>query len=664
MAWKIEDGRLVGHPADILRHFIVGMAESLRFPGRAQAISSEIPARPLASVVVDRLPLDDQFHYLVPSELQNEISIGSIVRVPLGRRRVRGWITGFPESAELSAEQLRSIETVLGEVPVFDEADLAAARMIATYYMGSLWQILRHFQPPALPKRYLSAKENPDLDDFTEARLQSKQIEFDTVPNVELWEHAPTHWPGEDVADAIAECVSDGLGAIVVDPGTASRTVSILRERGVNAVNVAGNLGARVRQDIWERAAAGECVVVGGRSCVYQHVPNLGLIVVMDESNPALKEQAVPCYHAREVAIFRAVPTGASVLITTASPSAEARAWAVNVRRPSRDELRRGWPTVEFLYRHEEPPTSGVLGEGTVLRIRKALRDKARVLLFLNRTGETRAIKCKGCSRLRVCDLCSGLLLPERGEDARPTGYLRCASCGSVSDLTCPACGFAKVRRLGVGTRGLAREASLLFPGVKIAVVDRDSDIPPDEAGIVVGTEAAFWRLRSADLIVVVDLDSLLLAPDAFASELAFRILARAASLVAPRSGRNVRGGLLIQTHLGKHPVYTSALEGNSEKALEYVLVEREKLGFPPFSRAAKVVASGKDCEKWSREMSQGLGGADVTVLGPIFAENKSQLIVMSQRPVEHWATVAHFSRLARSGGCRVRIEVDPVRLG
>ncbi len=49
------------------------------------AIAQVVPAVPTFSV-------DDGFSYAIPDDMA--LSVGSIVRVPLGGRRVRGYVTG------------------------------------------------------------------------------------------------------------------------------------------------------------------------------------------------------------------------------------------------------------------------------------------------------------------------------------------------------------------------------------------------------------------------------------------------------------------------------------------------------------------------------------------------------------------------------------------
>jgi primosomal protein N' (replication factor Y) (superfamily II helicase) len=50
----------------------------------------------IAKIITD-LALDREFDYLIPAELGDRVRIGSVVRVPFGRRRARGFVTGLAD---------------------------------------------------------------------------------------------------------------------------------------------------------------------------------------------------------------------------------------------------------------------------------------------------------------------------------------------------------------------------------------------------------------------------------------------------------------------------------------------------------------------------------------------------------------------------------------
>src|SRR5918911_527421 len=75
------------------------------------------------------------------------------------------------------------------------------------------------------------------------------------------------------------------------------------------------------RLDEWERARAGAVdAVVGARSAIFSPLPDPGLIVLDEEHDASYKQDRIPRYHAREVALRLAQETGAVVVLGSATP--------------------------------------------------------------------------------------------------------------------------------------------------------------------------------------------------------------------------------------------------------------------------------------------------------------------------------------------------------
>lgn len=655
MTWSLESGHLVGSPAQVLREFVLTELSRYRIDTPTSPVSFANNGSGLAAVTIDRLPAVDEFHYLADRELLPRLTIGSIVRVPFRGRHRRGWITGFPDSAGISAERLREVKAVLGDMPVFTREDLVAARVLSRYYLGGLWQLLRHFQPPGLP---LGGK-------CPEYFLPSaKRVHEIHLPRVQLIEIGPAEDISSELIELVHVYITSERSVVIVDPVAPAATTAVLRRRGVKVLEPWACRSRGQLRSVWISAASQRGIaVVGGRSTIFHPAGNLGLFVVLDEVNPSLKEQSSPCYHAREAAIIRAACSGTDVAFFSASPSSEARTWASEVKKSARHILRKAWPAVEVIQRLNEPPSTGSLSEAAVVRVRRVLERDGRVLLFLNRAGEARATRCGECLRLRYCGACGGALTPEKGTPPGQDRRLECASCGAKSPVTCIHCGSARIKRLGAGTRSLVREAGYLFPRNSISVVDRESSLGVDSADVLVGTEAAFWRIGMMDLVVVVDLDSLILAPEAFAVENAWRLLTRAAAHAPPRSEGRPYSGLLVQSYMTRIPFGKALVEGDSEGVLRAVLEERERSGLPPFARCVRLEVTGDSSLTWAERLGQMAAEFGAQVLGPTQSGKTSKVLILSSNPAEVWEAVASGASDARSAGCKVRIEVDPARL-
>src|SRR5688572_21824815 len=93
----------------------------------------------LAGVIVDLAVcgLNKELTYIVPPSLAERVRIGSIVRVPLCNRRVRGWVVSVDVDAG-PTEGLAQIAAVSGRGPVFDAGLLAMAKALARRYIQPL----------------------------------------------------------------------------------------------------------------------------------------------------------------------------------------------------------------------------------------------------------------------------------------------------------------------------------------------------------------------------------------------------------------------------------------------------------------------------------------------------------------------------------------------
>jgi len=103
----------------------------------------------LAEVAPD-LPLFQTFHYCIPERLQAEAVLGKRVLVPFGRRRITGYLLGFPASTSLAPAKLKDILSVLDPVPLFDQRLLDFFRFAADYYFAPLGEVLKAALPAGI----------------------------------------------------------------------------------------------------------------------------------------------------------------------------------------------------------------------------------------------------------------------------------------------------------------------------------------------------------------------------------------------------------------------------------------------------------------------------------------------------------------------------------
>ena len=112
------------------------------------------------------LPLAHTLTYRAPPRLTAAAQVGSLVRVPVGRRQVTGYLLG--PTCETPPGTLRDIREVLDPIPRFGPELVPLFRWVADYYQYPLGEALSFIipggAPAANPRRELWAYpvEPPD----------------------------------------------------------------------------------------------------------------------------------------------------------------------------------------------------------------------------------------------------------------------------------------------------------------------------------------------------------------------------------------------------------------------------------------------------------------------------------------------------------------------
>ncbi|HEY6952756.1 MAG TPA: hypothetical protein VI758_10135, partial [Bacteroidota bacterium] len=94
------------------------------------------------------VPIDHTFTYSVPSEFQEQATVGSRVVVPFGKKTLTGVIVGQPGTSAVT--NIRPIDDTLDTVPTFSGEMLKLTRWISEYYLAPWGEVLRAATPLGL----------------------------------------------------------------------------------------------------------------------------------------------------------------------------------------------------------------------------------------------------------------------------------------------------------------------------------------------------------------------------------------------------------------------------------------------------------------------------------------------------------------------------------
>ncbi len=428
-----------------------------------------------------------------------------------------------------------------------------------------------------------------------------------------------------------------GEGAIVLVPEimlTPQTTKRFIERFGADRVALLhSGLTDAQRHEQWSRIASGKAsVAIGPRSALFAPFSDsedhparpLGVIVVDEEHDGSYKQDQLPRYHARNIAIKRAQIEGCPIVLGSATPSLESWRNAI----AGRFALHRlpdrvpgaSLPDVRIVDMLDErrhlKELGGTRSIGPVLA--EALAQTLgtpdlQALLLLNRRGFARCLACAdpNCAWTLRCQHCdASMVVHERAHSRR---FLRCHHCHAENAVPrqCPECS-GRVIQLGAGTQRLEQELEKLFPDLpseQVLRLDADTMHRPDdyaraldrfgtgEARVMLGTQmiAKGLDFPNVALIGVVSADTALELPDFRASERTFQLVAQ----VAGRAGRGDKPArVIVQTMHPTEPAIEMASRHDFESFATSELALREAMLLPPASRMARLVFHDTNLDK------------------------------------------------------------------
>ncbi len=396
------------------------------------------------------------------------------------------------------------------------------------------------------------------------------------------------------------------------------------------------------RAEQWKRIRNGDShIVVGTRSAVFAPVEDLALIVVDEEHDHSYKQEEMPRYHARDVAVMRAKMSNAAVVLGSATPSLETYYNAVQgkyklLELPERIE-KRPLPEVEVLDMREEfqrTRKDEPLSHKLMAEIGERLTRGEQVMVLLNRRGYSAFVLCRGCGESVQCKNCAIAMTYHKREHR-----LLCHYCGYMrpAPKTCPKCGSEFVQYLGTGSEKLEHILHGLFPQARIARLDRDTvrgrddfermltALQSGEIDLLVGTQmiAKGHDVANVTLVGVVGSDAALSFPDFRAAERTFQLLTQ----VAGRAGRgDTPGRVVLQTFFPDHYAIQFAAAHDYHGFYEKEIRFRSWMHYPPFNAVSNVLIRSHKLEEalaWSGILGKWFHSTrldGVRVMGPAAA--------------------------------------------
>lgn len=442
--------------------------------------------------------------------------------------------------------------------------------------------------------------------------------------------------------EKIEECIQEGKNVLFLLPEislTKQITQRLEKKYGRQLGFYHQKLTDFERVEVWRRIKQNDIkILIGTRNAMFLPFKNLGLIVVDEEHDSAYRpREASPNFNAKDAALVLGNLYGAGVILGSATPSVEsyynARKDKIkyiflnerfgNVNLPE-------YELINFKEAQESKKVSGNFSLHLIDEIKKTVDEKNQAIVLHNRRGYANVIECETCGYVNYCSNCDVVMTYHKAANE-----MKCHYCGQRASKprSCPKCQSENLNERGVGVEQIHEEVSKLFPDHEVDRMDVDSmrkkfayeklyeKIEDGETDIIVGTQMISKGLDfdHIELVTIPKADSLLYVQDFRAEERAYQLITQ----VSGRAGRvSGKGKILIQTYNPDHSVFQLIKMNNPAKIYKYILTERQKFHYPPFTKLIMIELKHRKEDKVNRA-SQFLGSIlrkylpEECVLGP-----------------------------------------------
>lgn len=643
------------------------------------------------------LPLDGTFTYSIPAEMES--FPGRRVRVPFGGRSLIGWPVTFHDNKP-EGFTVKEIGEVVDQQPVFGEGTIRLARFLSDTWLSSLGEALSAALPSGTSptSRYrlpfkVEPREMPGLTDEQQLVVDDILSQGDRGQRSHLL-HGITGSGKTEVYMNLARAVMDqGRSVLFLVPEISLSSQIFQRLYAVfgdELVIYHSHLTKNQRLFHWMRFYSGDArIAIGTRSSVFMQAPDLGLIIMDEEHDSSYKEHSTPRYNARQVAFFRSREENALLVLGSATPSIETY-YAAEKGIVQKHVLAQRYggaslPQVEVVHM-ETARDEKIISPRLRLHVSRAVEKKQQSILFLNRRGFSPMVICESCSQVITCPHCSISM------NFHSQGTLLCHYCGytMVMPESCPQCGSSEMVKVGTGTQKVEGMVSTVFPAAVVHRVDQDSvrkkeamynlveKMETGEIDILLGTQmiSKGFDFSKVTIVGVLLADIGLNIPDFRSQERIFSLLMQ----VAGRSGRGDEPGrVIIQTLDSERPLFDFVVNHDYHGFYQSEIAARKLLGYPPFTRLARLLVRGKDQDKVKGVMEHissrvrslvDKARAPVTILGPVEAplsriagQYRYHLVLKSStlEPVRH--IIRKIKEEPVDRGLYLEIDIDPYEL-
>lgn len=628
--------------------------------------------------------------YSCDDKYAHEIKSGIMVSAQIKKRIMKGIVIG--KSQRIPSGDIKAIMEVHDDF-LLSVQMIKLLRWMSEYYMSEAGLVLKNMLPKEVFKK-IKTRKKKNLHQFIsppfnredyEEQIRSNDLEsiLDSLRKNEYSTFllcAPSSSYEYSFLFKIIEEIHNAI-ILVPEVSVVNTLYPFLYKRFAERICIFhSGLSSGRRTEVIERIKSGfSDIILGTRSAIFLPLRKVSLIAVLQEHSRSYKQDCMPSYNGRDVAVMRGFLEKATVLLSSICPSIESlfncRLKKYNLIEPTD---RKKKPKIKLLDMKHDRLIKSYLSKSVIDIAARYVHNNKKVVFIINRRGYSTLLQCLDCNYIEECPICKMPLIFHKQDMS-----MRCHYCGYIKysvPVTCKRCHGYNLEMLGAGTQRIQEVIEEIL-GIKTIRFDSDRVRTKDDIGkledemfydenkIVIGTKLMTQKtgfLKEISMAIFLNSDISLNIPDFRSAERTYQDI----SSITDKIDNN--GIIFIQTRMPQHYLYKYLKRYDYQGFFYEELERRRPLNYPPYARLILIKVTSK--RVLSKELSEEISNLqrdiqDVEILGPTVSKNKKGenefklLLKSSVRMRLHAAARALIKVFKDSKNLKIGVDVDPIEI-
>jgi primosomal protein N' len=512
---------------------------------------------------------------------------GTLVKVPLGRQSIHGFVTETAPLKDLKAFvknatfSLKKISAVVSHIPYF-EAVTTALKATGTQTLAPVGAVAAAVIPQILFE-YLSPEKISSILPTETIAINSEQSVLGTRSDrIDVYKRM--------IRSAFAEKKS----VLFVAP-----TIRALEwwmemlSKGItrHALVFHSKVGKKVLRSQFASMKNETIPHVFFCTPGFSVMPTqkLGVIIIEDESS--FLYHSTDRYEIDTRVFFATLAHGLGAALVWGDTMPR----FATLHRTKQDHIPRTYVPEKLRIVPIEPYRTILPGEAIEL-IRHAEKRKRRLFIYTNRKGVAPLSRCADCGTVVQCPECEmPMALRNRRVNGQVERQFICLHCATMlpSDHHCVVCNSWNIIPVAIGTESIRDAVSQIVGAEAVTVID--DDVTPDSKtiedllerlkkqkfAVIIGTQKALPYLDKVGYALIPFFDRLLSTPSLYTTESILRLIMECNEIVSE--------SVVICTKIPDFPTIRQLEMQKINDIVRDELELRRQLGYPPFGTLLKI---------------------------------------------------------------------------